>query len=125
MPITKSQPRPYIIDPRELRHQIQIQQQTSTQDSFGQPQATWSTVLTTMAKIASVALNERFQNEQFVAQISHRIIIRWPGTGIAIVGGMRILFGTRVFLIQVPDNVEERNSAMHLLCLEINPAASA
>jgi SPP1 family predicted phage head-tail adaptor len=123
---TRSNPaRPYLVDPGELRDQIQIQQQTTAQDDFGQPQSTWTTVLTAMSKIASITMAERFQTAQFVAQISHRITLRWPGAGVTIQGGMRVMFGTRIFQLQEVDNVEERNVTLHLLCLEINGAGSA
>jgi SPP1 family predicted phage head-tail adaptor len=118
---TRTDPaRPYLIDPGELRQQIQIQQQSTANDSVGQPQATWTTVLTTMAKIASISVVERWQSAQFVGQVSHRITMRWPGAGVTIAGGMRVLFGSRIFVLQGVDNVEERNIVLHLLCLEIN-----
>lgn len=111
---------PLAIPSGAMRHEIQIQQQTSAKDSFGQPQPTWSTVLTVMAAIATLSQREVYAL-QLAAQVTHRITVRWPGTSIGIAGGMRILFGGRVFLIQTPDNVQERNRVLHLMCLEINP----
>lgn len=111
---------PLAIPSGAMRHEIQIQQQTSAQDSFGQPQQSWTTVLTTLAAIATLSQREVYQL-QFLAQVSHRITIRWPGSSIGIAGGMRILFGSRVFQIQTPDNVQERNRVLHMMCLEINP----
>jgi SPP1 family predicted phage head-tail adaptor len=111
---------PLAIPSGAMRHEIQIQQQTTTPDSFGQPQPTWTTVLTAMAAFATLSEREVYQL-QFTAQVTHRITVRWPGTSIGIAGGMRVLFGTRVFLIQTPDNVQERNRVLHLMCLEINP----
>jgi SPP1 family predicted phage head-tail adaptor len=91
-----------------MRHEIQIQQQSTTKDSFGQPQPVWTTVLTVMSAIATLSQREVYAL-QLAAQVTHRITVRWPGTSIGIAGGMRILYGSRTFLIQTPDNVQERN----------------
>ena len=115
---------PLSIPSGAMRHEIVIQKQVSGQDSFGQPQPNWTPVLTVLAAISTLSMREVYQM-QFIGQVSHRITFRWPGSSSAITGGMRVLFGSRVFLIQAPDNVQERNRVLHLLCLEINPAASA
>jgi SPP1 family predicted phage head-tail adaptor len=102
-----------------LRHEISIQQQSSTQDAFGQPLVSWSSIYTCLAAILTMSAKEVFQVSQFVSQITHRITLRWPGE-LGIEAGQRVVFGKRVFLIQALDNVQERNRVLHLMCLELN-----
>lgn len=113
---------PFAIPPGSLRDQIIIQAQTPTQDSLGGQIEVWSPVLTCMAKLETVTSKEVFQTGQFTGQVTHRVSIHWPGASIVIRGGMRVAFGTRFFLIQTTENVQERNRVLHLMCLEINGA---
>jgi SPP1 family predicted phage head-tail adaptor len=110
------------INPAELRHQVQIQQQTSTQTATGAPSATWATILTTMAKISTASSREVYRASQFTAQVSHVITIRWPGASVVIQGGMQVLFGARIFKLQTVENPQEQNRLLLLHCLEINAA---
>lgn len=111
---------PLVIQPGELRHQVQIQQQASGQASDGSPSTSWNTVLMTMAAIYTQGSKEVYQAAQFTAQVSHVLKIRWPGIGITIQGGMQVLFGSRTFKLQTVDNVLERNRVLMLHCLELN-----
>lgn len=103
-----------------LRHQVALQAQTTTQTSSGAPQETWNTILTCFAGVESIHEREDFQTSQFVAQVTHRITVRWPGASIAIGGPMQIMFGSRIFKVQTVVNVQERNRVLQLYCLEIN-----
>ena len=109
---------PYAIAPGKLRSLVQIQLQTTTPDEFGQPQATWSTIVTTWADIHAITLQEKFQANQFTAEVTHIISLRW--TAVAIAAGMRVLYGSHIYTIQAPANVDERNLLLRLQVLEIN-----
>jgi SPP1 family predicted phage head-tail adaptor len=111
---------PLAIPPGALRYQISLQKQASAQDSFGGESTSWTTVLTVMAAMMDINAREGYQPGQFVAEVTHRISIHWPGPDIAVAGGMRVLFGSRVFQIQAVENVQERNRVLHLKCLELN-----
>lgn len=111
---------PLAIPSGALRHWIQIQQQDSAQDAAGGPVDNWQTVYSTMSAIETLTMQEVYQTGQLVGRVSHRVTVRWPGSSIPLVQGMRVLFGARVFMVQAPDNVQERNRVVHLLCLEIN-----
>lgn len=110
------------INSGELRHAIQIQKQTATQSASGAPQQSWTTILSTVAKISTASSREVYQASQFTAQVSHVITIRWPGSSVTILGGMQVLFGSRVFKLQTVENPLERNRLLLLHCLEINGA---
>ena len=113
---------PLAIDAGELRHSVQIQQQSTSQSGTGALVQSWTTILITMGKISTASSREAYQAMQFTAQVSHVIKIRWPGTGVTILGGQQVLFGSRVFKLQTVENMLERNRVLLLHCLEINGA---
>jgi SPP1 family predicted phage head-tail adaptor len=98
----------------QLRHQITIQQQ-STSLVGGERVTTWTTVVQTWAAISPLSGREYLNAATVNANVSHRIVMRYQsGIGSA----MRVQYGTRVFDIQSVLNIDERNREMHLLCLE-------
>lgn len=111
---------PFSVSAGELRHQVQIQSPPVAKNDAGEPTGDWMVVLTALAGIASLAQREVYQTGQFSGQLTHKITLRWPGEGV-IASGMRVVFGQRTFVIQAPpDNVQERNRLVNLLCLEID-----
>lgn len=112
---------PLAIPSGAMRSEVTIERPPAAQDAYGQPGGTWTLVWTTLAAIATQSTREVYQASQFVEQITHRITVRWPGASIVLVGGMRVVFGSRIFLVQTVENVQERNRVLHLMCLEINP----
>jgi head-tail adaptor len=119
---------PYI-DPGKKRHKIDIQAQSSIQDTFGQQINTWSTTLCCYAAIETISTKEQFQ-DGFVSQVVHMISIDWP-RGISILANMRVIVhpiagpNANVFEIQAVENVQQRNLVVRLTCLEINNATVA
>ena len=111
---------PLTLNPGELRHTVQVQQQGTEQTATGAPVDAWSTVLTAVAAIATLSSREVYQASQFTAEVSHVITIRWPGSSVTIQGGQRVVFGSRFFKLQTVENVLERNRVLRLHCLEIN-----
>ncbi len=105
----------FTMDPGQFRRQVQIQQAATALGTL-----TWTTILTVMAAITATGAKEAFATGQFSSQVTHRISIRWPGESVTLQGGQRVLYGTRVFQVEAVENVRERNTLVHLLCLEIN-----
>ena len=108
-------------DSGKRRHVVQIQQQSTTQDSLGGQVETWTTVRETWASIVYVPAGskENFQNGQFSSQITHIItILATPAPPIK--PGMRILFGSHVYLIQPFDDVQLQGVKLNLQCIEID-----
>ncbi len=111
---------PLRIDAGQLRHQVRFESnKLSGQDSFGQPNTTWQTYLTTFAAIQQLSGQELFQGDEFTSASQIQFLIRWPGAGIVNVGD-RIFFQTHVYVIQIINNVLMRNRIMKLTCLEID-----
>jgi SPP1 family predicted phage head-tail adaptor len=108
---------PLIINPADLRHSIQIQERSTTQDQYGQPLEVWCTLITTRARIRTLSLREQFAQAGFSSQATHQITMRWQGS-VPLQAGQRIVFGTRVFLVQSVENVLERNRVINLLVIE-------
>jgi head-tail adaptor len=114
---------PLLIDPGELRHQVQIQKASATRDAAGQPISTWDVVLTAYAKIdgpAGRGYRESFANNVLSSEASDFITIRWPGLSITVAPGMRVIFGNNTYLIQAVDNVLHRNRKVNLACIQVN-----
>lgn len=108
------------LEPGDLRHVIQIQQRTTAPDPFGQPQPTWTTVLNTWSKIETLTLRELYQSGQFTSQVTHTITLRFPAVTIS--PGMRAVFAGHTYIVQAANNLEQRNTVLQLLVLELNEA---
>jgi head-tail adaptor len=110
---------PLVVNPGTLRHQVQIQQQVTAQDAMGGQTESWNTVRTTWASIVYMAngSKENYQ-EGFSAQVTHIITVRGLPAP-AITPGMRVLFGSHVYLIQPFDDVQLQGVLLKLQCLEI------
>jgi head-tail adaptor len=120
---------PLAIDPGELRQQIQIQAQATTQDTLGGQIEVWNTFLTTRAAIYTGAAvpdirskqpRENSQDGQFSSEITHVMKIRWPGPDVSLLGGQRVLYRGRFFVLQNVENIQERDRVLLLYCIEIN-----
>jgi SPP1 family predicted phage head-tail adaptor len=104
-----------------LRERVTIQSATLQQDSYGEPIATWSNLVTTptvWANIRSKAGGERFVSggEQVIAQLIHTVTIRHR-TDVTV--KMRLLEGSRVFLIENMYDPTGRNEYIALECTEV------
>ena len=99
-----------------LRHRITIQTRTQTQDAYGQPSDTWSTLATVWARIEDARGNERLAALQVRAEVSRMVTIRYLST---VTERCRVVWGDRtleIVEIVVPEN---RNAEMRLMCKEI------
>ncbi|MGH9523171.1 MAG: phage head closure protein, partial [Terriglobales bacterium] len=54
-----------------------IQQRSSSQDSFGQPQNIWSTFAQVYARVRSVSGSEQFSGQQYAPEVTHQVTIRY------------------------------------------------
>jgi len=99
-----------------LRHEIQIQTATETQDASGHPARSFSTVATVWASVQPLRGREYFEAQRVDATITHKVNMRfYDGT---LTPDERIVFGSREFNIVVVRNLNERNVEMELLVTE-------
>lgn len=118
MPKPYAQTDPLALDPGELRHQVQLSALDTSQDNYGQPLNTWTPYRTTWASIRLLSGQELFQGDEFTSAAQVRIRMRWTDANTK--PGDRVLYGARVFVVQICNNVLERNRVLELTCLEID-----
>lgn len=106
------------LDAGSLNRKITIQSQTTTQDVYGQPQQTWTDVLSTWASIKAATSKEVYAAAGFTSQISHKITIRFPR--VTLRSNMRVMYRGRVFDVQAVTDPDEGRVQLDLLCLERN-----
>lgn len=112
---------PLVINAGELRHTVELQTKGSEQDPVTKkPSATWKTYLSPKVRIFGPGTKEVYQAQQFTAQVTHVLKMRWPGDAITIQGGDQVVFGARTFNLQAWVDVEERRRVVLLYCQEIN-----
>ena len=99
----------------KLRHKVKLQSSAQAQDGYGQESKVWATDESIWAQIQPLRGAELLEYQQISTEVTHRIIIRYNSS---VTSAKRILFGTRIFDINVPRNIDERNIFMELLCKE-------
>ena len=100
-----------------LRHRINIQQQVTPQDEYGEANKTFTDAYTSIsASIDSINGKEFFSGDKYSSEISHKITIRYKS---GILPKMRVEFGSRHFDIKYTTNFEERNIFLELNCKEV------
>ncbi|MCP5083183.1 MAG: phage head closure protein [Alphaproteobacteria bacterium] len=99
----------------ELRHKIQIQSPTRTEDGGGGGEVAWHTVAEVWAKIAPTSGREEINAEKRRGTISHKVTLRWrPGMGPT----QRIVHGTRGLQIESATDPGERRRWLICGCVE-------
>lgn len=99
-----------------LRHRVEIQALTVTEDEIGNQVEEWVKVAEAWAAIEPIQGNEKLTAAYMQAETTHKVTMRPPG--IEITPAHRIIFGSRIFEIESVINVEERNRELVLMCVE-------
>lgn len=108
-----------------LNRRIQIQTQSTSQDSFGAPSQTWTTSYSCWASIDVQASQLIYSTAEFVSKVTHRIECRWTSSFI-FSPNQRIVYIepttniTHVFNIESVLNDKQGNRKLILLCYELN-----
>lgn len=101
-----------------LRHQITINAQSTTTDSYGQPIQAWASILVTRASIRAVTNKELYSLGGFVSAVTHKIVIRFPA--ITIKAGMQVGYLGRIFNIQSVSDPDENKRELDLYVQELS-----
>jgi head-tail adaptor len=115
-------------DPGRLNRLVQIQSLATAQDSFGQPQQSWTTVATTWACIDIQQSQLIYATSEFVDKQTYRITTRWTAS-VVFKPSMRIVYTdaatniTHTYSIKSIINPLESNFWLTFLCYELNGAA--
>ena len=99
----------------KLRHRITIDTATTTQNSFGEPTASWATTYAAWASIEPLNGRELIQAQQVQSEVTHRVILRHRDS---VTPRQRVSFGSRTLEILYVINPDERNERLELLCKE-------
>ena len=101
----------------DMRHLVEIQQQTLTDDGLGGETESWSTIITAYAAIWPLSASKMVEHQQLEHAITHRVRIRYTG---GIKPGMRILFsGSYVYEIKSLIIPDMKYVYIDMLCEEI------
>jgi SPP1 family predicted phage head-tail adaptor len=101
-----------------LRHQITLQSPSRTRNAVGEPVTTWTDVATVWASVGPLSARDLFAAQQWQAEVTHRVRIRYAPDVADVQDSWRVLFGSRVLVIRTVRNIDERNVEIELLCSE-------
>lgn len=103
---------------RAKNKRITIQQQSTTQDDYGQPLDTWTDVAANIyASIEPLTGRDFFAAKQINSEITTRITINYRND---ILPKMRVVYGSKIYdIIAPPIDFEERHIEIHLMCREL------
>lgn len=100
-----------------LRHRIKIVQPTLAQDSTGGVDVRDDAVVgEAWATVEALSASDKFAAHEFVAQVSHKVIMRWrPG----ITSKMRIVWRGKLLLVEGVLDPDGRRKMLILMCIEL------
>ena len=99
-----------------LRQRLAVQSVTRSQNNYGEPTDSWSTLTTIWGSVEPLQGRELFTARQVNPELTHKITVRYST---AITPDKRIAFGSRAFDINQVRNIDERNKTMELICKEL------
>lgn len=101
-----------------LRHRVTLQSPTGSRDAVGERTTSWTDIATVWASVGPLTTRELMAAGQPMSEVSHRVRVRYSSTIAALDASWRVLFGSRVLVIQGVRNIDERNKEFELLCSE-------
>lgn len=99
-----------------LNKRVTLQSAASARDGHGQPIETWSNVAVVWAAIEPIRGREYFSAQQFAAEVTHRVRIRYR-SGVS--PKWRVIHGSRTFRIETVIDPLERQETIELMCVEV------
>lgn len=99
-----------------LRHRVTLQQQSSTQDGYGEQVNSWSDLKTVWASVEPLKGRELYAAQQVKTEITTRIKMRYRA---GVVSKMRVVYGSKTYDILSVIDAEERHIELHLMCMEL------
>lgn len=99
-----------------LRHRIEIQEQTQTEDAAGQPIRTWTTVFTRWGEISPLRGKEKVEAEQVKSKTNVKIRLRYCAV---LTTEYRLKHGGKFYNIESIVNVGEREIMHEIDAVEV------
>ena len=109
----------------QYNRRIQVQTQTTSQDTFGQPQQAWQTTYSCWANIDVQASQLIYSTSEFISKVTHRITVRWTPS-FTFTPKQRLAYTeaatgvVHVYEIEAFVNVKEANREVMILCYELD-----
>lgn len=97
-----------------LRHRIEVQTLTASQDTYGAIVNAWATTATVWGSIEPLTGRERLASDVVQADMSHRCIMRHR----ALTVKDRLKFGARIFNIVSIADQDERATRIEIMAKE-------
>lgn len=97
---------------------VTFQRRGTGQSATGQPNGTFTNVMTIWAAINPISGREYFNASGERAEVTHKIDVRYCSELADLKPKDRALYGSRVFNIRSVINVEERGRKLLLMCTE-------
>jgi len=98
-----------------LRHKVEIQALTVTEDAIGNQVEEWTKVADVWAAVEPLQGDEKLAAAYIQAETTHKVTIRYLA---GITPANRLLFDGRTLEIESVRNLEERNRELVLMCKE-------
>lgn len=98
-----------------LDKQVTIQAFTVTQNGIGEAVKGWANVATVWASVEPLQGREFWSQQQLQSEVTTRVRIRYRAD---VTAKNRILYGTRVLLVESVINPKERKEELQLMCSE-------
>ena len=118
------QQNPLVLPVGYLRTEIQVLSLAGVRDGAGGVSQDWTQarkVMAAMAAVEMLAETEIYQTGQFADNVTHRLVLRYPGE-LGITQGMRVVCSAdgQVFVVQSTVNVRKMNRVLWIFCIELN-----
>lgn len=97
----------------QLKNRVTIQQQSTVQDSIGQPVNTWTTYATVWADIRHKSGVEAIKSGEVTSTVKASVRVRYKS---GITAAMRVAHGSVVYQIKAVLRDEQNKDYMDLVC---------
>jgi len=102
----------------ERRYRVVFQTPTVTQDAFGEPDKTWTTLCTSWALVQPMKGRERFSADQVQADVDTRIVTRYRNDIASLSPKDRATWGGKTYDIKSVIWRDHTRKELEILCQE-------
>lgn len=102
----------------ERRHRVVFQSATVSQDAFGEPDQSWSTLCTSWAMVKEVSGSERLRANEVQGDVTTRIVTRDRSELSSLGPGDRATWSGHIYDIRSVIRRDHRRHELEILCTE-------
>ena len=103
----------------KLKKRVLLQKRTATTDRRGNASLAWGDVANAWSQISPMSGDESQRAGRTEATVTHVIHMRYRKDLTVLTQKDRVVFGSRIFNIEVVRNIEEANDELVLDCVEV------